>query len=210
MCCLRIRSVALLVFFISVLTHVRSSHHHQIFCDVFLPEKDNCLTLFEAFQDAIFRQHDNLFRLDLVFNPPSGISPALVRAVYNIKLTGIDNCTKDLNQTVVLGWTSQSLYRYFHAAVINQVRLQLPYVILEILEKHGLEEEPFVDDYLWIGSDKLKLPEVHLSINVNFSDGLYTLSECPSKENVQKALGEITHWVRINFCMHVVLCMVVY
>ena len=199
MCCLRIRSVALLVFFLSALTHVRSSHH-QIFCDVFRPEKYDCLTLFEAFLDGIFRQRDNLFRLDFVFNPASRISPVLVRAVYNIKLTGIDDCTEDFTRKVVLGWTSQSLYRYFHAAVINQVRLQLPYVILQMLE-HILEEEPFVDDYLWIGSDKLKLPEVHLSINVNFSDGRYTLSECPSNENIQKALGEITHWVRINLRM---------
>ena len=119
-------------------------------------------------------------------------------------MTGIDDCTEDLSQTVVLGWTSQSLYRYFHAAVINQVRLQLPYAILQMLE-HNLEEEPFVDDYLWIGSDKLKLPEVHLSINVNFSDGLYTLSECPPKENIQKALGELTYWVGINLC-NVMLC----
>ena len=182
---------------------MHSNHHHQIFCDVFQPEKDDCLTLFEAFRDGIFHQHVNLFRLDLVFNPPSGISPVLVRAVYNINLTGIDDCTEDMNQTVVLGWTSQSLYRYFHAAVINQVRLQLPYVILEILERHSLEEEPFVDGYLWIASDKLKLPEVHLSINVDFSDGLYTLSECPTYQNITKALGEITHWVRIIFCMHV-------
>ena len=182
-----------------------NSNHHQIFCEVFLPENDDCLTLFEAFRDGIFRQRDNLFRLDFVFNTPSGITPVLVRAVYNMNLTGIDGCT-DFTGTVVLGWTSQSLYRYFHAAVINEVHLQLPYVILEILEKHSLEEEPFVDEYLWIGSDKLKLPEVHLSINVNFSDGLYTLSECPGNVNVKKALGEITHWVRINFCMLCSVC----
>ena len=134
----------------------------------------------------------------------------LVRAVYTVNLTGIHDCTEDLNQTVVLGWTSQSLYRYFHAAVINEVRLQLPYATLQLLEyhMHSLEDEPFVDDYLWIGSDKSKLPEVLLSINVDFSDGVYTLSECPPNENIQKALGEITHWVRI---LHVVLCiMLVY
>ena len=201
MCWLSIRSVALLVFFISALTHVRSDHHYQIFCNISQPEKDDCLTLFEAFRDGIFRQRDNLFRLDLVFNPASGITPVLVRAVYNMNLTGIDECT-EVNQTVVLGWTSQSLYRYFHAAVINEVRLQLPYAVLQLLEHymHSLEGEPFVEDYLWIGSDESKLPEVRLSINADFSDGRYTsLSKCPSNETLQKALGEITHWVRIYF-----------
>ena len=177
---------------------MRSSRHHQIFCNISQPKEDDCLTLFEAFRDGIFRQRDNLFRLDLVFNTPSGISPVLVRVVYNINLT---DCNEDLNQTVVLGWTSQSLYRYFHAAVINQVRLQLPYVSMLILERNRVEEEPFIDDYLWIASGKIKLPEVHLSINVNFSDGLDTLSECPSEGNITKALGELTHWVSVNFCM---------
>ena len=205
MCWLLVRSVALLVFFVSALTHVSSDHHYQIFCNTSQPEKYDCLTLFKAFRDGIFRQRDNLFRLDLVFNPPSGITPVLVRAVYNINLTGIDHCTEDINQTVVLGWTSQSLYRYFHAAIINEVRLQLPYAVLQLLEyfMHSLEDEPFVDDYLWIGLDKA-LPEVRLSINVDFSNGGYTLSECLSNESIQKALGEITHWVRIN--LHVVFC----
>ena len=89
MCWFPVRSVALLLFFVSALTHVSSDHHYQIFCDTSQPEKYDCLTLFEAFRDGIFRQRDNLFRLDLVFNPPSGITPVLVRAVYNINLTGI-------------------------------------------------------------------------------------------------------------------------
>ena len=42
------RSVALLVFFVSsLMTHVSSHHHYQIFCNASQPEKYDCLTLFD-------------------------------------------------------------------------------------------------------------------------------------------------------------------
>ena len=163
-------------------------------CNVSEPE-ENCLTLWTAFQDSLISQRTNLLRLDLMFNQPSRVTPTIVKVFYNYTINGLDEC--DLNCTnncsTVLGWTSQSLYRYFHSSVINQLRFQLPFLIIQLIEQNDLREEPDVEDYLWVGDSSL--PELYIKLNVTFSLEDDTLNGCPSDKDVFNGLGELTHSV---------------
>ena len=122
-------------------------------CDISHPE-ENCLTLWTAFQNGLLIQHNNAQRIDLMFNQPSRLTPTIVKVIYNYSITGLNDCNStccDSNCSVVFGWTAQALYRYFHVSVINQLRFQLPFLIINKLEDHNLREEPDVEDFLWVG-----------------------------------------------------------
>ena len=116
------------------------------------------------------------------------------------------------NKNHTLGWSSNSLYKHFDSAIINHIPLQVPYLVLNVLEqKSKLDDEPYVDDFLWAGGLQ-KMPEVNLSLNVYiqnltfnsteyrpWSDYFYyTLSDCPSDKIVISALEELNQWVRVN------------
>lgn len=168
-----------------------SGGNSQQHCMVSNPEAD-CLTLWTTFRESLIKRRENLQRLDLVFNPPSRRSPTLVRVVYTYNIV-TDNCNV-LNQRKVLGWTTQSLYVNFHPAIINQNQLQFPYLILAHMESNSLaEEEPYFDDFLWIGG-RLRLPEVQLFLNITSLNDYGGVS-CPSDNAINKALGELNHWV---------------
>ena len=176
---------------------------HCYRCDVSHP-KENCLTLWTAFQNSILSQHNNLLRIDLMFNQPSRLTPTVVKVIYNYSITGLDDCdsTCTNNCSVVLGWTAQALYRYFHVSVINQLRFQLPFLIINSLEDSHLGEEPDVDDYLWVGDKQTSLPELYLTLDVTFTPENNTLNGCPSNENIINALGELNHWVSSMHTMY--------
>ena len=192
-------------------------------CDISQPGQ-NCLTLWTAFQDSLLNQRSNLLRLDLMFNQPSGLTPTVVKVIYNYSIAGLDDCNStcvDSNCSVVLGWTAKSFYIYFHVSMINQLQFQLPFLIIKLFEgseqlpfhvckwlpqcvyfllqcEHlgKLREEPDVDDYLWIGDNKTSLPELYLTLNVTFiPENNNTLDGCPSNEDITNALGELNHWV---------------
>ena len=166
-------------------------------CDVSHP-KENCLTLWTAFQNSLLNQHDNALRIDLMFNQPSRITPTVVKVIYNYSITGLDDCNSictTSNCSVVLGWTAQALYRYFHVSVINQLRFQLPFLIISSLEGGELGQEPDVDDYLWVGDNQTSLPHLYLTLDVTFTPENNTLDGCPSNEDITNALGELNHWV---------------
>ena len=166
-------------------------------CDVSHPEK-NCLTLWTAFQNSLLSQHNNLLRIDLMFNQPSQLTPTVVKVIFNYSIAGLDDCNStcvDSNCSVVLGWTAKSLYIYFHASLINQLQFQAPFLIIKSLEGSELREEPDVDDYLWVGYDQTSLPELYLTLDVTFTPENNTLNGCPSNEDITNALGELNHWV---------------
>ena len=168
-------------------------------CDISQPRR-NCLTLWMAFQDSLLSQRSNLLRLDLMFNQPSRITPTVVKVIYNYSIAGLDDCSStctNSNCSVVLGWTAQALYRYFHVSVINQLRFQLPFLIINSLEGSHLREEPDVDDYLWVGDNQTLLPELYLTLDITFTPENNTLDGCPSNEDIINALGELNHWVSI-------------
>ena len=167
-------------------------------CNVSEPE-ENCLILWMAFQDSLVSQRTNLLRLDLMFNQPSRVTPTIVKVFYNYTINGLDECDLDCtnNCSTVLGWTSQSLYRYLHSSVINQLRFQLPFLIIKQIEKNNLREEPDVEDFLWVGDSSL--PELYIKLNITFTPENNTLKGgCPTDKDILNGLGEVTH--SVNAC----------
>ena len=176
-------------------------------CSIIQPFQD-CTNLFRKFQDALFENKDNIFVLQSVFYPPTQITPVLVKFVYKLNI----NTCQELevacplsqstsicndNGSYTFGWTTREIYKIFHPSVINQLRLQLPFWLLQISENiHNLTEEYDVEAFLW---DGLKdLPSVNLSLDIDLSDE-EDFCECsPMKEDlIKKALGELTQWVSI-------------
>ena len=195
-------------------------------CDISQPEQ-NCLTLWKAFQDSLLNQSSNLLRLDLMFNQPSQLTPAVVKVIYNYSINHCNSTCVDKNGSVVLGWTAKSLYIYFHVSLINQLQFQLPFLIIKLFEgseqlpfpvckwlpqsvsfllqcehQGKLREEPDVDDYLWVGDNKTSLPELYLTLNATFTPENNTLDGCPSNEDITNALGELNHWVSSMHTMY--------
>lgn len=167
-----------------------SGSNSQQHCMVSNPEAvSDCLTLWTVFRESLVKRRENLQWLDLVFNPPSRRSPTLIKVVYTYNIV-TDDCSV-LNQQKVFGWTTQSLYMNFHPAIINQAQIQFPYLILEQLESES-PEEPY--DFSWIGDGRLRLPEVYLFLNITSLNDYGGVS-CPSDNDVNKALGELNHWV---------------
>ena len=89
-----------------------------------------------------------------------------------------------------------SCFRY------NQLRFQIPFLIIKSLEGSDIREEPDVDDYLWVGDDQTSLPELYLTLDVTFSPENSTLDGCPSNEDITNALGELNHWVSSMHTVH--------
>ena len=174
----------------------------------------DCWILFRKFQENFVEQSTNLYNLSQVFFPASRIPPLIVKVNYNVQVEII--CDNDfcINQAqcLELGWTSKSLYNNFDGEIINQIPLQVPYLVLHLLEcLSRLGDQPYVDDFLWAGGWR-KLPEVHLTLNVsmqgldvtlheydNFTTPLsrrnWSLSKCPSNETINHALEELNQWV---------------
>ena len=170
-------------------------------------ETSDCLTLFHIFRETFVKQRNNLYNLSQILFPTSRIPPVIVNVSYNVQME-----TCEINQTQVLGWTSKSLYNNFDGEIINQIPLQVPYLVLHLLEcLSGLGIQPYVDDFLWAGGRR-KLPVVYLTLDVsmqgltvtllkyddfNTSLGTHnqTLNKCPSNEIIKRALEELNQWV---------------
>ena len=165
----------------------------------------NCTKLFRKFQEALFENKDNIFVLQSVFYPPTQLTPVLVKFLYKLNIS--TSCQElevacpfnqsticNKNGSYIFGWTTREIYKIFHPSVINQLRLQLPFWLLQISENiHDLTEEYDVDAFLWDGLKEL--PPANLSLNIDLSDE-EAYCECnPMKGLIRKALGELTQWV---------------
>ena len=181
----------LLLVIFAITSGVRSQ------CEFSEPHQ-NCAQLFRKLQKALYDNKDNLFVLQSVFYPGTQITPVLVKIVY--KLNTSSSCQRSractFNQPTVcgnngslytFGWTIRGIYRIFHPSVINQLRIQLPFWLLEVSESVDYDVEAF----LWDGRKDLN--SVNLSLSLDFSNGE---CECSSSGNLlEEALGELTQWV---------------
>ena len=157
----------------------------------------NCAQLFRKLQRALFDNKDNLFVLQSVFYPGTQITPVLVKIVYKLSTSfcqGTRACTFNQptvcgnNGSYTFGWTIREI---FHPSIINQLRIQLPFWLLEVSESvHDLTEEYDVEAFLWDGRKDLN--SVNLSLSLDFSNGD---CECSSSNQLEQALGELTQWV---------------
>lgn len=135
------------------------------------PEQVRCLALYKQFKLALLSSDANLFKLGNVFFPPSRITPALVKVDYIVNITNTNVECSGFNLSVAnhtLGWTDRALYTIFHADVINQLALQLPFYLLHEEAKRLDSEELDVRALLWNGQNNL--PSIQLTLDVNISD----------------------------------------
>ena len=176
----------------------------------------DCTKLFRKFQKVLFENEDNIFVLQSVFYPPTQITPVLVKFIYklniNISCQGSEvSCPLSQSTSIcndngsyTFGWTTREIYKIFHPSVINQLRLQLPFWLLQISENiHNLTEEYDVDAFLWDGVKQL--PSANLSLNIELSD---EQDFCECEDLIKKALGELTQWVS-SCCMMIYIMMTV-
>ena len=178
-------------------------------CNINEPYKD-CAALYRTFQDVLFANssnNDNLFILQSVFYPATQITPVLVKVIYKLNHLPMDSCpgsgmncpseqptSCNEDDFYTFGWTSREIYRIFHPSVINRLRFQLPFWLLQISEDiHFLTEEFDVDALLWDGTSDL--PSINITLDVNLSSDC----KCPPKKLlIKQALGELTQWVSMS------------
>ena len=171
-------------------------------CSIRNQSLQDCTKLFRKFQEALFENKDNIFVLQSVFYPPTQLTPVLVKFIYKLNTSCQElGVSCPLSQSTLIcnengsytfGWTTQEIYKIFHPSVINQLRLQLPFWLLQISENiHDLTEEYDVEAFLWDGAKELS--PAMLSLNIDLSnEEVYN----PMKEDlIEKALGELTQWV---------------
>ena len=167
----------------------------------FSEQQQNCAQLFRKLQRALFDNKDNLFVLQSVFYPGTQIIPVLVKIVYKLSTSfcqGTRACTFNQptvcgnNGSYTFGWTIRGIYKIFHPSIINQLRIQLPFWLLQVSERlHKLTVEFDVEAFLWDGGRELK--SVNLSLNLDLSNG--DCESCSSNHLLEQAFGELTQWV---------------
>ena len=172
-----------------------------------ISEPHQCAALYKIFRNALFTNTrvDNLFLLQSVFYPSTRVTrPVLVKVTYQLNISPsykelqLDSCLNDKqsmcfrNGKYTLGWTSREIYRIFHPEIINQLRFQLPFWLLQISENSPLLGNDYdVDALLWDGTKTL--PLLDLSLDVDLSN--YEFGCHPTKQLIEQALGELNLWV---------------
>ena len=173
-------------------------------CNTNAPYLQDCAALFKIFRSALFNTSgtDNIFLLQSVFYPSTQVSPVLVKVTYKLNITKASHqltscpgpestfCLSDGIYT--FGWTSQEIYRIFHPVIINHLRFQLPFWLLQISENyHSLTEYYDLEVFLWDG--RKSLSSLNLTLNVDFT--AHNFGCYPKTQLIEEALGELTQWV---------------
>ena len=146
-----------------------------------------CESLFKTFENALLSNGSNLYKLKKLFhaNPPelasisyyleldsnnsyiddfegSGTSGELPlclcsgSSIFNQTIYMYDNTTIRLHY----GWTTIGVYTFIHPALLNQLQIQLPFIIMRFVVTNGF---PF----LWDGHNQLPSTNLHLFIPTN-------------------------------------------
>ena len=186
-------------------------------CNTSEPYLQDCAALFKIFRSALFNtsESDNIFLLQSVFYPSTQVSPVLVKVTYKLNITTTPHQLKSCpgpestfcfsDGIYTFGWTSQEIYRVFHPVIINHLRFQLPFWLLQLSENiHSLTEYYDLDVLLWDGTQSLS--SLDLTLNVDFT--AHNFGCYPKTPLIEEALGELTQWVsheihRIVHPMHV-------
>ena len=136
-------------------------------------------------------------------------NPVLLRVEYNITYdANVTRSREDVNAAVMseilpfcennstainfndslitYGWTSSGVYTLFHPGVLNRMQLQLPYILLNLIQKVATQstDGPEADSFLWDGS--YCLPTLRLNLHIT------SLSCIPSQELFEAVLQQLT------------------
>ena len=182
-------------------------------CDTSEPYLQDCAALFKIFRSALFNttESDNIFLLQSVFYPSTQVSPVLVKVTYKLNIhesNQLKSCpgpksTICLNDGIyTFGWTSQEIYRIFHPVIVNHLRFQLPFWLLQISEKiHSLTEYYDLEVLLWDGTQSLSSLDLALYVDLT----AHNFSCSPKTELIGQALGELNQWVSTPIIDRIIL-----
>ena len=98
----------------------------------------------------------------------------------------LNNITYNNEELITYGWTSSGVYTLFHPGVLNRMQLQLPYILLNLIQKVATQstDGPEADSFLWDGS--YCLPTLRLNLHIT------SLSCIPSQELFEAVLQQLT------------------
>ena len=183
-------------------------------CNISEPyQLQECVSLYEIFRSALYStNNNNIFLLQSVYYPITRITPVLAKVNYNLSF--FDSCKSDDCPTnpphispcfkdglYTFGWTSKEIFSVFHPGVINQLRFQLPFWILQIADDVSYLTDDFdIKAYLWDGIEEL--PSLTLRLDVNLSSDNFACECHPSGQLIEQALGELNQWVSYLYCIH--------
>ena len=160
--------------------------------------------LFKLFERSVTSNDGNVYRIRNVLFPPPAVLPELAKIKYRLNFVGSDNSTKpdcpceidsanlvniSAPEPHILGWTTVAFYTYIHPAMLNQLQLQLPFMLM----RRGTNDQvPF----LWDGCNELP------SITIDLSIPLDNLTCDPTVTDAEKALETVTVLVRPTMNAH--------
>ena len=168
-----------------------------------------CVRLFDTLRYALLESEVNRFILPEVFYPESRVQPNLVKVEYN--LTCPIECPENNNfscteqNVFVFGWSQTPIFGYFHAAIVNQLRYQLPFWIMAFA-RPLLSSEPNTEALMWVGKPgMLSLLSLTLELDncsdidhQNLEQALYSLTEYVS--HIQVYLSHFGTYMSLFIC----------
>ena len=171
-----------------------------------------CESLFRIFENALLSNGSNMYKLKKLFytDPPELASISYYLEFKNNNNYAFNNSVADfgssdelplcscagasiLSQTINnyminnatrlrYGWTTIDIYNFIHPALLNQLQIQLPFIIMRIATDGSF---PF----LWDGHNKLPSTNLHLFIPTN------TLSCIPCNSQLDGVMKTLTSLV---------------
>ena len=151
-------------------------------CDDSSISEKLCYELVQEFEDALYEDKGNTYRLRKAFFYAPNAHPVLMKVIYNITFAANDTMASELdycddfstvrkalspNETaVIFGWTSNGIFTVVHPLVVNFMQMQLPFVLLRIFY-YVLESErgPEAQTFLWDGTYDLPTLQINLTIS---------------------------------------------
>lgn len=178
---------------------------------------NQCYELIRSMEDSLLQDKGNILRLQNAFFYSPTANPVLLKVDYIVTFNevftmwtsgespGINASSEsmycnqpdphnttiiDLNETLISrGWTSSGVYTLFHPGVLNLMQLQLPYILLNLIQSSTVQstDGPEADSFLWDGS--FELPTLRLNLHISHLNCL------PSQDLFNAVLDKITSQV---------------
>ena len=173
-----------------------------------------CHKFFKGFEDALYEDKGNTYRLRKAFFYAPNARPVLLKVIYNITFAGnitsvvdhyyCDSVSSALklstnDTSVTYGWTSNDIFTVVHPLVVNFMQMQLPFVLLRIFY-YVLESErrPEAQTFLWDGTYDLPTLQINLPIT--------NLPCIPNEHTFMSALQDFNSLVGPNIISILLLC----
>ena len=162
-----------------------------------------CYKLFQQFEDALYEDKGNSYRLRKAFFYAPNARPVLMKVIYNVAFAAnvtseVDKCIDissandliSLNSTTY-GWTSNGVFTVVHPLILNVMQMQLPFVPLRVFYYVVRSERgPEAQTFLWDGTYDLPTLQINLPLS--------SLPCIPSQTTFESALKDFNSLVCLS------------